>query len=111
MSSSINTTKTNMGAAFFKKTAGYISDAAGDYIKDVMPVTTSTISDAKSTVKEINSIFKNTTQTVFPKIKELKMNQRPIIQKIFDLGEPKDNYLEVLSKGMKNTIFTKIKSE
>ena len=73
MSSSINTTKTNMGAAFFKKTAGYISDAAGDYIKDVMPVTTSTISDAKSTVKEINSTFKNTTQTVFPKIKELKM--------------------------------------
>ena len=48
---------------------------------------------------------------LFTKIKQLKMNQRPIIQKIFDLGEPNNNYLKVLSKGMKNTIFTKIKSE
>ena len=48
---------------------------------------------------------------LLPKIKQLKMNQRPIIKKIFDLGEPEDNYLKVLSKGMKNTIFTKIKSE
>ena len=72
MSSSINTTKASLGNEFLKRTREHISGAVGEYIKEVMPTTTSTLSDAKSTIKEISSTFKNTTQSIFPKIRELK---------------------------------------
>lgn len=72
MSSSINTRNKSIGMQYMKKSIEYISGAAGKYISDVMPVSSSTIKDASSTAKEIQSKFSGTIKNVMPKIKLLK---------------------------------------
>lgn len=72
MSASISSKKSNVGMAFLKRAAGIVTNATGEYFTDAMPVTSSTISEAKSTINEVTSKLSNTTQSVFPKLKQLK---------------------------------------
>lgn len=69
MSASISTKRKSIGMDFLKKTAGYITGATGSYISDTMPVTTSTLSEAKNTISEI-SAYTNTS--IIPKLRQLK---------------------------------------
>lgn len=72
MSAVINTKQKNLGIDYLKRTAGYISGAVGSYISDAMPTTTSTLSEAKKTVSDVNSTFTHTAQSIMPKVRELK---------------------------------------
>lgn len=58
---------------FFKKTAGYIGSGTLDYIKEAMPVSSSTISEAKSTASELKSSISGIGKSVIPTIRELKV--------------------------------------
>ena len=44
MSASIGVQKKNIGMEFLKRTAGIITSASGEYISEVLPVTTNTVS-------------------------------------------------------------------
>ena len=72
MDASVNMTKKSIAGKYIKRTAGIISNAAGSYISDAMPTTTSTLSEAKSTVSEAGSMFRNTTSSIMPKYRQLK---------------------------------------
>lgn len=72
MAASISLKGGKVAAKFMQKTAGYIAGAAGDYIKDAMPTTTSTIEDAKSEVSTITSTFKNTASSIMQRTKAFK---------------------------------------
>lgn len=72
MSASISTKSKNVGLDFLKRTAGVITGATGGYISDVMTVTSSTISEASSTISSVNTKFRNTTQAVMPKLHQLR---------------------------------------
>lgn len=72
MSASISMKQKNVGMDFLKQTAGILTGATGAYISEVMPVTTSTLSEAKSTVSAVSSAFINTTQSILPKMRQLK---------------------------------------
>lgn len=72
MSASISSKKSNVGMAFLKRAAGIVTNATGEYFTEAMPVTSSTIFEAKSTINEVTSKLSNTTQSVFPKLKQLK---------------------------------------
>ena len=72
MSSSINMKKRSLNMNFVKKTAGYISGAAGEYISEVMPVTVPTLVEAKSMVSQVSSTLTNSTQNVTSAVKKLK---------------------------------------
>ena len=71
MSSSQNN-KNTTGLNFLISTAKYIKNGAVDYIKVSMPTTSSTITDAKSTLHEFNSKMKTTTSDILPKLRQLK---------------------------------------
>lgn len=73
MSASISTKRKSIGGEFLKKAASHISGASLDYISEVMPVTSSTLSEAKHTVSSVSSSFINTSQSIFPKVRQLKM--------------------------------------
>lgn len=72
MSASISTKKKNVGMDFLKQAAGHLSGAAVDYFSDVMPSTSSTLKEAKSTVSTVSAAFINTSQSVLPKMRQLK---------------------------------------
>lgn len=72
MSASISTKKKNVGMDFLKQAAGHLSGAAVDYFSDVMPNTTSTLKEAKSTVSTVSAAFINTSQSILPKMRQLK---------------------------------------
>lgn len=72
MSASISTKKKNVGMDFLKQAAGHLSGAAVEYISDVMPNTSSTLKEAKSTVSSVSTAFINTSQSVLPKMRQLK---------------------------------------
>ena len=69
MSSTNNKTS---GLEFLKLTAKYIRGGAIDYVKSSMRTTTTTISDARSTLHEFNSKMKTTTSDILPKLKQLR---------------------------------------
>lgn len=73
MSASINTKESNVGMEFLKRTAGIITSASGDYITEVMPTTSSTISEAKKAISTVSSTFNNTARSIIPTVKQLKM--------------------------------------
>lgn len=72
MDASINTKSKNISLEFMKKTAGYITGAAGSYISEAMPSTSSTISGAKNSLQELQSSFSSITNTITPSINKLK---------------------------------------
>lgn len=72
MSASISTKKKNVGMDFLKQAAGHLSGAAAEYISDVMPTSTSTLKEAKSTVSSVSTAFINTSQSVLPKMRQLR---------------------------------------
>lgn len=72
MSASISMKQKSVGMDFLKQTAGILTGATGAYISDVMPVTTSTLSEAKSTISAVSSAFINTSQSILPKMRQLK---------------------------------------
>ena len=53
MSATINVQRKSFGTEFIKRTAGLISDASKDYISEVMPVSSSTLKEAKSTFTQV----------------------------------------------------------
>lgn len=73
MSASISTKKGSIATQYIKRTAGIISGATGEYFKEAMPVTTSTISEARVATSELTQKLSNTTQSILPKIRQLKM--------------------------------------
>lgn len=77
MSSSIAFKKKALSMEFVKRTTGLIRGAAGNYISEVMPVSSSTLVDAKSTASKVSSTLKSTSQEVLPKIRNIK-SQNPI---------------------------------
>lgn len=72
MSASISIKKKSIGVDFLKRTAGIISSASTDYVSDALPVTTQTLSEAKNTISSVSSTFSNTTQSVMPKLRQIK---------------------------------------
>lgn len=72
MSASISTKKRNVGMDFLKQAAGHLSGAATDYFSEVMPNTSSTLKEAKSTASTVSAAFINTSQSILPKMRQLK---------------------------------------
>lgn len=72
MSASISMKRKSVGMEFLRKAASHITGATGDYISEVMPVTTSTLSEAKSTMSSVSTVFANTSQSILPKVRQLK---------------------------------------
>ena len=72
MAASISTKRASVAAEFMKKTAGYITGAAGDYIKEAMPTTTSTIGDARSEFTNVKNKFGNMTSSISQTAKAMK---------------------------------------
>ena len=64
--------KGSISSSFLKATAGIFNSAVDGYFTEAMPVSYSTIKEAKHTIGEVQSAFKNTAQSVFPTIKQLK---------------------------------------
>lgn len=81
MSASIGMKQKHVGMEFLKRTAGIITSTTGDYISDVMPSTTSTLSEAKKTALTISSTFSSVNRSIIPKVKQLKrqINVRNIL--------------------------------
>lgn len=77
MSSSIELKKRNLSIDFVKRTAGLVTGAAGDYISEAMPTTTSTLTEAKATISQVTSAFTTVSQDVLPRIRNIK-SQNPI---------------------------------
>jgi len=73
MSATINTRQKSIAGEFLKKTAEYITGASGQYINEVMPITTSTISGARRSLQEFQSTFTNTTSALLPKMRQLRL--------------------------------------
>lgn len=73
MSASISTKQKNIAMSFIKKTAGHITGATGQYISEVMPISSSTISGAKDGLNELQSTFATTSSSILPKIRQLKI--------------------------------------
>lgn len=74
MGAYIDTKKASINMEFFKKTIGYIGSGTLEYVKDTMPVTTSTISEAKNTVGEVQSSLSGMMRNqIIPTIKSLKV--------------------------------------
>lgn len=98
MSASISTKNASISMEFFKKTAQYIGAGTLDYIKEAMPVSTDTISDAKDTIGEVKSSFANINQQIMPTIKELKIQggfkgiSNWFLQKENDIDDSENNY-------------------
>lgn len=61
-----------VSSAFLRATAGIVSDATEEYFKDAIPVAYSIVQDSKRSASELRTTLKNTTQAVFPTIKQLK---------------------------------------
>jgi len=72
MSSSIAVKNKKLNLDFLKKTGGYIVGATGDYISEVMPTTSSTLSEAKSTISQVTSGFASMSQNASNRIKQFK---------------------------------------
>lgn len=77
MSASIAFRKKSLSMDFVKRTAGLISGAAGDYITESMPTSTSTLKEAKATITKVSSTLTSTSQDVLPKIRNIK-SQNPM---------------------------------
>lgn len=102
MSSSINTRNKSIGIQYMKKSIEYISGAVGKYISDVMPVSSSTIKDASSTAKEIQSKFSGSIKNVMPKIKLLKSQHN--FKSISDWFLNKENEMDDDSSELDNSL-------
>lgn len=63
MSASIGVKKSKIGPEFFQKTAQYLRGAAGDYIQELMPKTTSIASSARS---ELTTLKRELNASVMP---------------------------------------------
>lgn len=72
MSASISMKRKNVGLDFLKRTTGIIAGATGGYISETMPTSSSTISEARNTISSVNSTFINSSQSVMPKIRQLR---------------------------------------
>lgn len=75
MSTSVSTKKKRLGAEFLKQTSGIISGAVGEYFSDAMPTITSGASEVKNTMNTIGSALSSTTQSIFPKLKQLSLQK------------------------------------
>lgn len=79
-----------VGNEFLKKSAGAISGAVGDYISEIMPVTSSIISDTTETVKQVNAKLgmSSNERTNF-----MKLKATPQLKNIFTrFNRMKDDY-------------------
>lgn len=75
MGAYIDTKKASLNMEFFKKTVGYIGSGTIDYVKEAMPVTTSTISEAKQMTSEVRSSLSGMmNDQILPSIKSLKIS-------------------------------------
>ena len=72
MAASIGFETAKIGASFLKRSAEYITGAAGEYFKDAMPVTQSTLESAKTDFSKINSIFKNSSESITKTVRGFK---------------------------------------
>lgn len=89
MSSSINTTKNSLNMNFLKQTAKYISGATGEYFDSAMPILSSNVKEAKDTLNEMKTSFKETSQSILPNIRAL--NIQPSIRNIYKWFTNKKN--------------------
>lgn len=89
MSSSINTTKNSLNMNFLKQTAKYISGATGEYFNSAMPTLSPNIKEARNTLNEIKTSFKETSQSILPNIRAL--NIQPNIRNIYKWFMNKEN--------------------
>lgn len=77
MSATINVQRKSFGTEFIKRTAGLISDASKDYISEVMPVSSSTLKEAKSTFTQARSTLTTSSGDILSRIRKLK-TQNPV---------------------------------
>ena len=73
MASTISAKKGKIGADFMKKTAQHLMGGTIDYFKDVMPTSTSVLSEATSTVKDVRSKFAHTQSAILPRLRALNL--------------------------------------
>ena len=88
MSASISKKKNSIVRDLLKTTAGYIKGATGEYIKEVMPMTSSIIIDSKSTYKDIQTKLTNNNGLI-QEITKMKKNINA--RKILDWYLDKEN--------------------
>ena len=70
--SSIRGSQRHRAIDYIKQLGSVASGASVDYIKDVMPITTSTLSGSKQALNELESTFSNASSRILPKINNLK---------------------------------------
>ena len=72
MGAEINTKTKTMPNKYMKRAAEIIGSATGDYITEVMPTASGIASEARKAGAELASTLSSTTQSVMPKIRQLK---------------------------------------
>ena len=86
------------GREFLKSVARNLGSGSLDYVKSSMRTTTSTITDAKSTIHEVNSRLKTTTSDIIPRVRQLK-NQVNIRSLMNWFTEKENSYSDDYSNG------------
>lgn len=85
----ISTKHGSIASKYIRRTAGLLKGATGDYIKEAMPISTSTISSMKDTIKPFASSLSNISGSVITKTRQLNVQQG--IRKINDWFLGMDN--------------------
>ena len=67
-----NLKRSKLPTGILKRSAGLVGGAVTDYFSDAMPTTASTVNEIKSAAAEISSTFNTTSQTVMPKVRNMK---------------------------------------
>lgn len=74
MSASIKDKTGYSGMDFLKRTVGLVAKTNKDYIKEAMPVTTSTLQEAKNAVSSVSSAFGNNEHDIFKVVRKMVKN-------------------------------------